>query len=169
MNNALLKRIKALLKFLSDNLKKTLFSITLVAIVASLGGIYHIYETIWLYAKKYMLSNPPLWVIILLLFLLYAIHLIKHRTSKLPPLNNENLREVFGVYWNDQYKLRCLSCKHPLHPSSNRHDESIFFCSNCNHKFSLRDPNGKHINEAQAIESLKATNHKIQPTEKHGG
>ena len=80
---------------------------------------------------------------------------LKYRHSIKPPPNDEDLREEFGVYWNNQNKLRCLSCRHPLHPSSSKHDASIFFCSNCGHKYSLRDKNGNHINEAQAVELLK--------------
>jgi hypothetical protein len=103
-------------------------------------------------------SPTPLWGTIALVVLSCAYNYLKvrqYQKSYKPPTVQEELREEFGVYWNNQYKLRCLKCKWPLKCSSDRKDPSLFFCSNCNLKHSLRDKNGKHLTEAQAIGQLK--------------
>ncbi len=100
----------------------------------------------------------PLWgtISLGLLCLLYThLKIQRYLNSNKPPAIQEELRERFGAYWNNQYKLRCLKCKWPLKCSSDRKDPSLFFCSNCNLKHSLRDEDGKHLTEAQAIEELK--------------
>jgi hypothetical protein len=93
--------------------------------------------------------------LILLCGLYTSLKLRRHQKSYKPPTIQEELREEFGVYWNNQYKLRCLKCKWPLKCASKIHDPSIFFCSNCDTKHALRDKNGNHLTEAQAIEQLK--------------
>ena len=100
----------------------------------------------------------PLWVTISLILLcgLYtSLKLRQHQKSYKPPTVQEELHEEFGVYWNNQYKLKCLKCKWPLKCASKNFDPSIFFCSNCDTKHALRDKNGTHLTEAQAIEQLK--------------
>ena len=52
MTQNLHKTIKDMLKWLVGNLMKILFSLTLAAIILYLGGIFHVYETIWIYAKN---------------------------------------------------------------------------------------------------------------------
>jgi hypothetical protein len=99
-------------------------------------------------------SPMPLWGAIALVLLCYLYTRLKTQPYH-PPTIQEELREELGVYWNNQNKLRCLKCKWPLKCSSDRKDPSLFFCSNCNLKHSLRDKNGKHLTEAQAIEELK--------------
>lgn len=100
----------------------------------------------------------PLWATISLLLLCVVYTILKVRkfqNPQQPPIVQEDLHEEFGVYWNSKYKLRCLKCRWPLKCASKGHDPSLFWCSNCNRKFALRDPNGNHLNEAQAIERLR--------------
>lgn len=100
----------------------------------------------------------PLWgtIALVLLFCIYNYSKLRlYRNPQKPPIVQEVLREEFGVYWNNQYKLRCLKCKWPLKCASKKHDPSTFFCSNCDTKHVLRDPNGNFLTEAKAIEQLK--------------
>jgi len=67
-------------------------------------------------------------------------------------LNEEDLYEAYGVYWNRELKKRCLQCKSPLKYASNINTPSVFFCSKCNCKHVLKDTEGNLITEQQAIE-----------------
>lgn len=106
-------------------------------------------------------SPTPLWSTILLLVVcliagryIYSV-LRRHSTLLTPPLNQEVLTEDFHVYWNPEYKMRCLKCKWPLKASTRGHSY-VFYCSNCDCKHALRDKNGTHVTEAEAIERLRS-------------
>ena len=137
---------KALIKWLFEHLGKTLFSITAVAIVISLGGISLIYETIWIYAKKTIQSPTPLWATIALVFLLGVYIYI--RTSKFHSLSNTS-KPKYYKYCPDcddgigiknpenycqcgtKYLAKCPNCdKNIMHDSGG-------VCSFCGHVFKL--------------------------------
>jgi len=61
-------------------------------------------------------------------------------------------QESFGVLWDKNFNMRCMSCKKPLKESSDRPE--IFFCSKCNNKHVLRDDTGSFLIKKQAIELL---------------
>lgn len=63
--------------------------------------------------------------------------------------------QVFGVLWDKDFKMHCLSCHKPLKYSSI--DPSILNCSDrkCDNKHVLRDKLGQKITEQQAIEFIK--------------
>ena len=148
--------IKSLLKQMGKffvNLLCNIFTVILIAIIGlpvliswATGTLDVLLQTIK--------SPMPLWGAIALVLLCYLYTRLRIQPYH-PPVNQEELREEFGVYWNNQYKLRCLKCKWPLKCASDRKDPSLFYCSNCNVKHSLRDKNGKHLTEAQATEELK--------------
>lgn len=60
-------------------------------------------------------------------------------------------REAFGVLWDKNNNMRCLSCKKPLKYSST--DESTLYCSDpkCNSKYVPRNTNGTKITRGEAI------------------
>jgi|WetSurMetagenome_2_1015567.scaffolds.fasta_scaffold302283_2 hypothetical protein len=142
---------------LSDT-RQAIIGIIVAAVVVSIGSIYLFAKQIWFLLISTMQIPTPLWTTIGLILsccLFTYLKLQQHQKLDNPPTTQEELREEFGVYWNNQYKLRCLKCKWPLKHSSKVHDSSTFFCSNCNTKFILRDPEGLFLTEAQAIEQLK--------------
>lgn len=159
-----MKKITPMLKWLLTQIAKFLAALlhnilaTIVVVTIGLpvlfswatGTLDILFQTIKL--------STPLWgtiALVLLCFLYTHLRIRRYQKSYKPPTIQEDLHEDFGVYWNDQYKLRCLKCKWPLKCASKDFDSSIFFCSNCNTKHTLRDKNGNHLTEAQAIEELK--------------
>jgi hypothetical protein len=146
------------LKLFGGDTRRAIVGYILVALIVMGGGVVVLTKTAlnWLIQKANI--STPLWATVLLILLccLYTrLKLRQHQKSYKPPNIQEELHEEFGVYWNNQYKLRCLKCKWPLKCASKVHDPSIFFCSNCDTKHALRDKNGNHLTEAQAIEQLK--------------
>ena len=63
------KILKASLKWLFAHLGKILLSLTVIAMVTYVGGIFHVYETIWIYVKLLLLLQIPLWSAIALVLL----------------------------------------------------------------------------------------------------
>lgn len=151
-----LETIKSIAKFFA-NLMSNIFVVVLVGIVGVPALIAWATGTIDFLIQS--ITTPmPLWATIALIALccLYTyLKLRQYQNSHKPPNIQEELIEEFGVYWNSQYKLRCKKCKWPLKCASKHFDPSIFFCSNCDTKHSLRDANGNHMTEAKAIEQLK--------------
>lgn len=146
------------LKWFADHLLSSILSLSLTALVAAWGGFFHFSKSAIDSAILLLSTQTPLWATISLVVLgcLYTYLRVRpYLRSKKPPNTQEQLHEAFGVYWNNEYKLRCLKCKWPLKCASVRYDPSVFFCSNCNEKHTLRDPNGNHMTEAKAAEQLK--------------
>jgi hypothetical protein len=146
------------LKVIVADIRKSIIGIIVAGLIVAAGGLHLLSKTVLNFSTQLLSTPTPLWATILLILLccLYTcLKLRQHQKSYKPPNLQEELREEFGVYWNNQYKLRCLKCKWPLKCASKKHDPSIFFCSNCDTKHALRDKNGNHLTEAQAIEELK--------------
>jgi hypothetical protein len=154
----MLKRLlKRIAKFLAISLHN-IFLATLIAIIGLPVLVSWVTGTLDILIQTMKLPTP-LWgtiALVLLCYLYIYLKIRQHQNSYKPPVTQEELLEEFGVYWNNKCKLRCLKCKWPLKCSSDRKDPSLFFCSNCNLKHSIRDKNGKHLTEAQAIEQLKS-------------
>ena len=68
-----------------------------------------------------------------------------------------NLYAEYGVFWDDKFNMRCLSCMKPLKNSSL--GPSIFFCSDpkCNSKHILKDNLGNAITKQEAINKIKGS------------
>jgi len=150
------KTIKSTAKFFA-NLMSNIFAVVLVGIVGVSTLIAWATGTIDFLLQSITIPTP-LWatIVVVLLCCLYTYLKVRQfRTTQKSPNVQEELYEAFGVYWNNQYKLRCLKCKWPLKCASKGQDPSLFWCSNCNTKFALRDPNGNPLTEANAIERLK--------------
>jgi hypothetical protein len=147
------------LKWFANHLFGSILGLVLAAMFATWGTFFSSSAKRVLTYVIQLLSTPsPLWITILLILLcgLYNyLRLRQHQHSYKTPNIQEELHEAFGVYWNTQYKLRCLRCKWPLKCASKLFDSSVFFCSNCDTKYALRDQNGNHLTEVQAIEQLK--------------
>jgi len=147
-----------LLKLFGGDTRRAIIAYIVVGLILAGGGLWFLTNTAINWVIQKANTPPPLWVTILLILLcaLYTtLRLRQHQNSYKPPTVQEELHEEFGVYWNNQYKLKCLKCKWPLKCASKNFDPSIFFCSNCDTKHALRDKNGTHLTEAQAIEQLK--------------
>jgi hypothetical protein len=69
-------------------------------------------------------------------------------------INTDILHKEFGVYWDSEQNMYCLSCKKPLKNSS--YDPSIFFCSDptCNSKYPLKDNDGTILTKFAAIKLM---------------
>ena len=78
-----------------------------------------------------------------------VLHINKKQQNAL--VNATILHKEFGVYWDSELNIYCLSCKKSLKNSS--YDSSIFFCSDptCNTKLPLRDDNGVALTKQSAI------------------
>jgi hypothetical protein len=72
----------------------------------------------------------------------------------------ERYEEAFGVLWDNNLKMRCLSCKEMLKNSSM--GPHVFFCSNpdCNSKYVLRNTDGTEMTrqKAEALMIQKSDN-----------
>jgi hypothetical protein len=149
--------LSKLLRWFADNLLRTILSLIVAALIATWGGVFAFSTSALDYAVQLLNARTPFWatIALILLCVLYTYLKTRRRNPQKPPNVEEELYEAFGVYWNSQYKLRCLRCKWPLKCASKGHDPSIFWCSNCNTKFALRDPNGSALTEANAISGLK--------------
>ena len=147
--------------------RKAIIGAIVLALVGGTGGLLYLSKTLLDFSVAIATISTPLWATIFLILLcgLYtSLRLRRHQHPLQLPPNQEELREDFGVYWNKQYKPRCLRCKYPLKRASKSFDSSVFFCSNCNEKHALRDQNGIHLTEAQAIEQLKSCQ-QVTPTD----
>lgn len=62
----------------------------------------------------------------------------------------------FGVLWDKQLRMHCLTCHRLLKYSTQ--DPSIFYCSYkpCDNRYVLRDNSGQVISEQEAIKRLKS-------------
>ena len=152
--------IRKWLKLFVGDTRQAIIGYILIALILAGGGVIGLSKTALTWVIRKANEPTPLWVnisiVLISVLVLYLILKIRqHRNSYKHPANQEELREEFGVYWNNQNKLRCLKCKWPLKCASKKHDSSIFFCSNCDTKHSLRDKNGNHLSEEQAINKLK--------------
>jgi len=159
-----MKKLKLILIWILSTVCAAIIAYIVWGYIDSRGGLYNLL----IHTQDLLLIllnlTTPLWATIALTAIccLYTyLKIRQYQNSYKPPAIQEELLEEFGVYWNNQYKLRCLKCKWPLKCSSDKKDPSLFFCSNCNLKHSIRDKNGKHLTESQAIEQLKKlpTNH----------
>ena len=146
-----------ILKIIASDIRQALFPAILLFLVGGIGGLLLLSEKALDFLKQSANIPTPLWATISLILLcgLYTYLTARRRNLQKPPNVQEGLHEAFGVYWNSEYKLRCLKCKWPLKCASKGHDPSIFWCSNCNTKFALRDPGGNPLTEADAIVQLK--------------
>lgn len=138
-------------------LLSTILSVIVAALIAAWGRVFAFSMSAIEYSIQLLNARTPLWATICLILLcaMYTYLTARCRNPQKTPNVEEELYEAFGVYWNSQYKLRCLHCKWPLKCASKGHDPSIFWCSNCNTKFALRDTNGNPLIEANAIAGLK--------------
>jgi len=68
---------------------------------------------------------------------------------------SEQYSEAYGVFWDKELNMRCLSCKKPLKNSSA--GPSIFFCSDrgCNVKHVLRNDDGVELVRAAAVSLMR--------------
>ena len=153
-----MKKLKLILIWSLSTVCAAIIAYMVWKYIDSRGGLYNLL----IHTQDLLLIllnlTTPLWATIALTAIccLYIyLKIRQHRNSYKPPIIQEDLHEDLGVYWNNQYKLRCLKCKWPLQCASKDFDSSIFWCSNCNTKHALRDKNGNHLTEAKAIELLK--------------
>lgn len=145
------------LKLFGGDTRQAIIGYILVLLILAGGGVVALSKTALTWVTHTANILTPLWATISLVLLCCLYIYLKTRQSQnpqKPPNVQEELHEEFGVYWNSQYKLRCLKCKWPLKCASKHFDPSVYWCSNCNTKHALRDPNGIHMTEAKAIEQL---------------
>ena len=152
------ENFKKYMKSFGADIRQSIVGYIVVGLIIAGGGVAILTKTALTWLTQIANIPTPLWatIVLILLCCLYAyLKLRQYQRSYKPPNLQEELREEFGVYWNNQNKLRCLKCKWPLKNASKGHDPSIFFCSSCNTKHALRDKIGTHLTEAQAIDLLK--------------
>jgi hypothetical protein len=72
-------------------------------------------------------------------------------------------RLAFGVLWDKQLRMHCLTCHRLLKYSSQ--DPSILYCSYkpCDNRYVLRDNSGQMISEQEAIKRLKSSQQPAEP------
>ncbi|MFH1933103.1 MAG: hypothetical protein ABIN18_16120 [Pseudomonadota bacterium] len=143
--------LKAMTKWLFAHLGKILFSLTVTATVLYLGGIYHVYETIWIYVKILFLSPMPLWATIALVFLLGVyVYIIISKPHSLYNLHqpkffkycpecdygiNAKRHEVF-CSCGTKYLTKCPECNKKIIRDRSR------ICSFCGYSFPIKPRTG---------------------------
>jgi len=150
--------VKAYFKKFFSDFHSAILGIILGTLILAFGGIWVFSKNLWVLLKTTMLLPTPLWVttIFLALFVLVYIYL-KNKTSIPLSTPDPDYREEFHVYWDKNFKMRCLNCGKPLKYSSSDSDPSMFFCSDprCNSKHILKDKQGKKLTEQGAIDLMK--------------
>ena len=96
--------------------------------------------------KKYSLILLAILLCTTILFLLSWLKLY---------LKYSRFQEAFGVLWDKNYNMRCMSCHKPLKHSSL--SPEMFWCSDpkCNSKYLLKDDNGNLLTKQEAINRIK--------------
>jgi hypothetical protein len=76
-------------------------------------------------------------------------------------LKRQALYSAYGVFWDTELNMHCLSCMKPLKHST--FGSSIFFCSDpkCNSKHVLKDDLGNDITKQEAINRMKASGRQL--------
>jgi hypothetical protein len=132
------------------------------AAVLGAGTIYALWKDWWAQIQTLMQLPTPLWVTaIFFAFFLIAYVFLRVRTSVPLSVPSSELLERFHVFWDRNYKMRCLNCGKPLKSSSSNSDPSIFYCVDprCEAKHVLRDTTGKKITEQEALDQIKNDPH----------
>jgi len=138
---------KTAIKTLTELAVKLLFGALIVVIFGAVAYIAPIGKTLVQFPAYGKISFALLVasVIAVPLSLIWAIRLY---------WRYERFQEAFGVFWDKNYKMRCLSCRKPLKHSS-RDDASMLYCSKCNCKHILKDADGNKLSPQAAIDCLK--------------
>jgi predicted RNA-binding Zn-ribbon protein involved in translation (DUF1610 family) len=149
---------KVYLKKVFSDLHSAILSTIVAALILGVGGIWIFSKKLWILLKATMVLPTPLWVttIFLALFVLVYIYL---RSKISIPLSTPDpeYREEFHVYWDKNFKMRCLNCGKPLKCSSSDSDPSMFYCSDprCDSRHILKDKQGRKLSEQEAIDLIK--------------
>jgi len=139
-----------LLKWLNKAVENIVLTILTAFFLLSVGGVVGLRH----FSKKaydiliQILNKPtPLWVtaIFLVIFVIAYIFL-KNKTAIPLSTPDPEYHKKFGVYWDNNNRMRCLNCGKLLKYSSSDTDPSILWCS---------DPrcNSKHVLKTQAVSS----------------
>ncbi|HIJ78821.1 MAG: hypothetical protein OEY01_07090 [Desulfobulbaceae bacterium] len=147
-----MRNLKALLKELPKltfvNLLKALFAITVVATIGWLGGIFHVYQTIWTYLKILLQSQTPLWATISLLALssLWLYLITSHKKTFRKSSGGTDLFSAMGVKWLVSYQHKSIIhfdenpfCPHHKTRMVGIRDSFVCPQDNCNFKISRQD------------------------------
>lgn len=146
------------LKLFCGDIRKAIATVVVVLVLGGTVGVVCLPKTA-LHVLAQLLSTPtPIWGTTAAVLLCCGYTWYTHRRScqtlsESPP--TETLVEAFGVYWNSDYKKRCLKCRWPL--KCGRSGTSVFYCCNCDCKHALRDQDGNYLTESEAVKRLKAS------------
>jgi hypothetical protein len=150
--------LKRYFKKIISDVHSAVISAILSAAIVSIGSIWVLWNDLWIQIKTFMQAPTPLWITTLFfaLFLL-AYLLLRIRASVPLSTPSSELLERSHVFWDRNYKMRCLNCGKPLKSSSSNSDPSIFYCVDprCAAKHVLRDTTGKKITEQEALDQIK--------------
>ena len=139
------------LKWLFANLGKSLLSLTLAAIVLYLGGIYHVYKTIWICATILFPLPTPVWATTaLVLVVLVGTCLKTSKDQALAPLKRPKhykycpecdlginaKRPESYCHCGTKYLTKCPKCNKKIIRDRSR------ICSFCGHTFPTKPKTG---------------------------
>ena len=104
--------IKKLVKAMLSDVRRIIIGAIVLGLLGGTTGILYLSKTALDISIVVLTSSTPLWATIFLVLTccLYTyFKLQQHQKLDKPPTTKEELREEFGVYWNNQYKLDVLS------------------------------------------------------------
>jgi len=150
----MLNAIKNYFKKILSDLHSAIVGIIVAGLILSLGGIYLFFKELWIWLKTIFLLPTPLWAATI--FVPGVFLYVHFRVKKSYPFPTDQFHESFGCLWDNNYGMRCMSCKKLLKNSSL--GPSVFFCSDpkCNNKHILKDNDGNELTKQDAINRIKA-------------
>lgn len=123
-----MRNLKAILQeapaIIFANLGKVLFGATVLGVIGWLGGIFHVYQTIWIFGKILLQAQTPLWATIALGLLLAVYNHEKNQTcSKTSPnkvkidfIDDSDLKWKATLFANGNFRVEDIPfcTKHDL-------------------------------------------------------
>ena len=162
-----MKTLKALLReapaTIAANLGKVLFGATVLGIIGWLGGIFHVYQTIWIFGKILIQSQTPMWATLSLLVLsnywLLIVTSRKYQTYSKASHKWGTLISAGGLKWLVSHSSGLI--RHikeiPYCPEHERQlipKKDILFCpkEKCTFEVAIRDINNAYPSIENEIE-----------------
>jgi len=149
-----------ILKAILCDARRTIIGVIVLALLGGTTGVLYLSRTALDFSIAILTTPTPLWATIAMVFLLGVYIHLRSRRPRLP--SGISFHQAFGVFWDNDLNMHCLSCGTFLKNSTL--GPSIFFCAHpgCNSKHVLKDDSGKELTKQEATNILKSANNGIQ-------
>jgi len=141
------------LKAIFSDVRQAIVGAIVLALVGGTAGLLYLSKSLLSFSIQIANTPTPLWATVALVLVLGIYVRSRRHTRNLS--SDVLLHQAFGVSWDTDFNMHCLSCGTLLKNSTL--SPSIFFCSDprCNSKYILKDDDGKELTKQGAINILK--------------